>query len=158
MEALVETSEVKKQKLSRKQTKMREISSLFNDSSSFSELRVKLDLAGIDLAAAEQKYTELVASNWPKFLDRFKDAKSEVFSFKKFMKLPIQRSLSTKTLRKPKLPWSIEKQVYTITVKYAVGAGDRVMTSAYRFESDAAKYGIDFEMEAMNTLLYESAF
>lgn len=158
MEAVVEISEVKEQKLSREHTEVREISSLFNDSSSFSELRVKLDLAGVDLALAERKYTELVASNWPKFLDHFKDAKSEVFSFKKFMKLPLQRNSTTKALRKPKLPWSIEKQVYTITVKYAVGAGDRVMTSAYRFESDAAKYGIDFEMEAMNTLLYESAF
>ena len=158
MAAVEEIFEVKKQKLSRDHTKMREISSLFNDSSSFSELRVKLDLAGVDLAAAERKYTELVASNWPKFLDWFKDAKSGIFSFKKFMKLPIRRNLVTKSLRKPKLPWSIEKQVYTITVKYAVGAGDRVMTSAYRFDNEAAKYGIDFEMEAMNTLLYESAF
>ncbi len=150
--------EVKEQKLSRKHAKMREISSLLNDSSSFSELRVKLDLAGVDLAAAEQKYTELVASNWPKFLDRFKDTKSGVFSFKKFMKLPAQRNSATKALGKPRLPWFIEKLKTKITVKYADGSSDRVLTSDCGLFGWSTEYGIDFEIDTMNTLIYESAF
>ena len=158
MAVIEEIFEVKKQKLNRKLTKIREISSLLNDSSSFSELRVKLDLASVDLAEAEQKYTELVASNWPKFLDRFKDAKSGVFSFKKFMELPAQVNSHTKARGKSKLPWCIEKSKDRITVRVEDGANDKWFASDLPLMRELADLGIDGEAEMVSTMLYELAF
>ena len=153
-----EIFEVKRAKLTSEMKRMREISSLFNDSSSFSALRVKLDLAGVDLAAAEQKYTELVASNWPKFLDRFKDADSGVFSFKKFMALPVQDNTLTKARGKTKLPWCIERSKDKITIRVEYGAEDRLFACNISLMGELAELGIDGEAEIVSTMLYELAF
>ena len=153
-----EIVEVKRAKLTPEMKRMREISKIFNSSASFSELRVKLDLASVDLAEAEQKYTELVASNWPKFLDRFKDAKSGVFSFKKFMELPAQVNSHTKARGKTKLPWCIEKSKSEITIRVEDGANDRWFASDLPLMRELADLGIDGEAEMVSTMLYELAF
>ena len=61
--------------------KMQEISKIFNKSSGIPEFKIKLSLAGLDFDKAEQEYTRLVASKWPKFLEMFKHLDKDAFSF-----------------------------------------------------------------------------
>lgn len=160
MEAIVveEIFEVKRAKPTPEMKRMREISKIFNSSASFSELRVKLDLAGIGIDQAEQEYTKQVASVWPKFLERFKDEDGETFSFKKFMELPAQVSSHTKARGKTKLPWCIEKSKGEIRIRVEDGANDRWFASDIPLMRELADLGINGEAEMVSTMLYELAF
>lgn len=153
-----EIVEVKRAKPTPEMKRMREISNIFNSSASFSELKVKLDLAGIDIDQAEQEYTKQVARVWPKFLERFKDEGGETFSFKKFMELPAQVNSHTKARGKTKLPWCIEKSKDRITVRVEDGANDKWFASDLPLMRELADLGIDGEAEMVSTMLYELAF
>ena len=153
-----EIFEVKRAKLTPEMKRMREISKIFNSSASFSELRVKLDLADIGIDQAEQEYTKQVARVWPKFLECFKDEDGETFSFKKFMELPAQVNSYTKTRGKTKLPWCIEKSKGEIRIRVEDGANDRWFASDLPLMKAFADLGIDGEAEMVYTMLYELAF
>lgn len=153
-----EMFEVKRAKLTPEMKRMREISRIFNSSASFSELKVKLDLAGIGIDQAEQEYTKQVARVWPKFLERFKDEDGEIFSFKKFMELPAQVNSHTKARGKSKLPWFIEKSNGRITIRVEDRAKDRWFAGDLPLMRELAELGIDGEAEMVSTMLYELAF
>ena len=154
-----EIFEVKRAKPTPEMERMREISKIFNSTSDISEFKVKLDLAGINFEQAEQEYTKLVAVNWPKFLELFKDLKREVFSFKKYMKQNPRTSSLSGLKAKPKLPWLIKKGKLKTEIKAAVGEQDR----CFRCRCSSLKsleelHGLDLEMELVQTMLYELAF
>lgn len=139
--------------------RMREISKIFNSTSSISEFKVKLDLVGISFERAEMEYTALVASEWPKFLELFKNKKSSIFSFKKYMEQPERGSTLSGLKAKPKLPWIIKKGKTKTEIKAAVGEKD----SCFGCRCGSLKeledlHGLDLEMELVLTTLYELAF
>lgn len=160
MEAIEEFFEVKKTKPTTPEMKrMREISKIFNSTSSISEFKVKLDLVGISFERAETEYTALVASKWPKFLELFKDKKSGIFSFKKYMEQSEKTSTLTGLKAKPKLPWIIKKGKIKIEVKIAVGEKYRCFNCRYESPKELEDlHGLDLEMELVQTMLYELAF
>ena len=139
--------------------RMREISKIFNSATDISEFKVKLDLAGISFEQAEKEYTKLVAANWPKFLELFKDPKREVFSFRKYMKLKPRTSSLSGLKSKPKLPWMIKKGKLKTEIKAAVGEQDKCFgCRCSSLKSLKELHGFDFEMELVQTMLYELAF
>ena len=160
MEAIEEFFEVKKTKPpTPEMERMREISKIFNSTSSISEFKVKLDLVGISFERAEMEYTALVASKWPKFLELFKSKKSGIFSFKKYMEQPERGSTLSGLKAKPKLPWIIKKGKTKTEIKAAVGEKD----SCFGCRCGSLKeledlHGLDLEMELVQTMLYELAF
>ena len=138
---------------------MREISKIFNSTSSISEFKVKLDLVGISFERAEMEYTTLVASKWPKFLELFKDKKSGIFSFKKYMEQSERTSTLSGLKAKPKLPWIIKKGKTKIEVKTAVGEKHRCFNCSYESPKELEDlHGLDLEMELVQTILYKLAF
>ena len=150
---------VKKSKPSQKMLKMREASLIFNSSKSIEEFKVKLNLAGIDFDKLEKDYTDLVASNWPKFLERFKEAKRDVFSFKKYMKIPAMTNTFTGIIGKPRLPWEIKKsRSGKISIKCAAREdADRSFGMTFSGETEIFA-NLDVEADLVNTMLYEISF
>lgn len=139
--------------------KMQEISKIFNKSSSISEFKIKLSLAGIDFDKAEQEYTRLVASKWPKFLEMFKHSDKDAFSFKQYMDVGAQTNIVTKKSSKPRLPCSIKRTDTQIAIKSAGDDGCRKFGCKHdSFEALGKFHGIDFEAEIVRTMLYELAF
>ena len=139
--------------------KMQEISKIFNKSSSISEFKIKLSLAGIDFDKAEQEYTRLVASKWSKFLEMFKHPNKDAFSFKRYMDVGIQTNVITKKSSKPRLPCSIKRTDTQIAIKSAGDDGCRKFGCKHdSFEALGKLHGIDFEAEMVRTMLYELAF
>ncbi len=139
--------------------KMQEISKIFNKSSSISEFKIKLSLADVDFDKAEQEYTRLVASKWPKFLEMFKHLNKDVFSFKRYMDVGIQTNTITKKSSKPRLPCSIKRTDTQIAIKSADDVGCRKFGCKHdSFEALGKLHGIDFEAEMVRTMLYELAF
>jgi len=139
--------------------KMQEISKIFNKSSSISEFKIKLSLAGIDFDKAEQEYTRLVASKWPKFLEMFKHPDKDAFSFKRYMDVGVQTNTVTKKSSKPRLPCSIKRTDTQIAIKSASDDGCRKFGCQHdSFEALGKLHGIDFEAEIVRTMLYELAF
>lgn len=139
--------------------KMQEVSKIFNKSSSISEFKIKLSLAGIGFDKAEQEYTRLVASKWPKFLEMFKHRSKNIFSFKRYMDVETQTNIVTKKSSKPRLPCSIKRTDTQIAIKSAVDDGYRKFGCKHdSFEALGKFHGIDFEAEMVRTMLYELAF
>ena len=160
MEAIEEFFEVKKNKPKiPEMERMREISKIFNSTSNISEFKVKLDLVGISFERAEMEYTALVASKWPKFLELFKDKKSGIFSFKKYMEQSERTSTLSGLKAKPKLPWIIKKGKTKIEIKAADGEKDRCFgCSCGSLKELEDLHGLDLEMDLVLTTLYELAF
>lgn len=162
MEAIYieETFEVKKTKPTTIESeRMREISKIFNSTTDISEFKVKLDLVGMSFEQVEKEYTKLVAANWPKFLELFKDPKREVFSFKKYMKQNPKTNSISGFKAKPKLPWMIKKGKLKTEIKTADGEQDRCFSCrCSSLKSLKELHGFDFEMELVQTMLYELAF
>lgn len=160
MEAIEEFFEVKKTKLiTPEMERMREISKIFNSTSSISEFKMKLDLVGISFERAEMEYTALVASKWPKFLELFKGKKSGIFSFKKYMEQSERTNTLSGLKAKPKLPWIIEKGKTKTEIKAAVGEKDRCFSCRCGSLKELEDlHGLDLEMELVQTMLYELAF
>lgn len=139
--------------------KMQEISKIFNKSSSISEFKIKLSLAGIDFDKAEQEYTRLVASKWPKFLEMFKHPDKDAFSFKLYMDVGAQTNAVSKKSSKPRLPCSIKRTNTQIAIKSADDASFRKFGCKHgSFEALEKFHEIDFEAEMVRTMLYELAF
>lgn len=139
--------------------KMQEISKIFNKSSSISEFKIKLSLVGIDFDKAEQEYTRLVASKWPKFLEMFKHRSKNIFSFKQYMDVGVQTNIVTKKSSRPRLPCSIKRTDTQIAIKSVGDDGCRKFGCKHdSFEALEKLHGIDFEAEMVRTMLYELAF
>lgn len=140
--------------------KMQEISKIFNKSSSISELKIKFALADIDFDKAEQEYTRLVASKWPKFLDMFKHSNKDVFSFKRYMDIGAQTSSVNNKSPKPRLPCSIKKTSTQVAMKTAGDDGCRKFGCHCRSFKILEEFihGIDFEAEMVKTMLYNLTF
>ena len=160
MEAIEEFSEVKKTKpTTPEMERMREISRIFNSTSSISEFKVKLDLVGISFERAEMEYTALVASKWPKFLELFKGKKSGIFSFKKYMEQPERTSTLSGLKAKPKLPWIIKKSKTMIEIRVAVGEKYRCFNCRCEIPKELEDlHGLYTDIESVQTMLYELAF
>ena len=140
--------------------KMQEISKIFNKSSSISEFKIKLSLAGLDFDKAEQEYTRLVASKWPKFLEMFKHPSKDAFSFKQYMDVGTQTNAMTKKSSRPKLPCSIKRTNTQIAIKTVGDVGLRKFVCKHNGSCDELRklHGIDFEADMVRTMLYELAF
>ena len=140
--------------------KMQEISKIFNKSSSISEFKIKLSLAGLDFDKAEQEYTRLVDKKWPKFLEMFKHPDKDAFSFKRYMDVWTQTNAVTKKSSKLKLPCSIKRTNTRIAMKTAEDASLRKFVIKHHgsFEALGKLHGIDFEADMVRNMLYELAF
>ena len=140
--------------------KMQEISKIFNKSSGIPEFKIKLSLAGLDFDKAEQEYTRLVASKWPKFLEMLKHLDKDAFSFKRYMDVGTQTNAVTKKSSRPKLPCNIKRTNTQIAMKTAGDASLRKFVIKHHgsFEALRKLHGIDFEADMVRTMLYELAF
>lgn len=117
-------------------------------------------MADIDFDKAEQEYTRLVASKWPKFLEMFKHSDKDVFSFKRYMDIGAQTSSVNNKSPKPRLPCSIKKTSTQVAMKTAGDDGFRKFgcgCSSFKILEEFI-HGIDFEAEMVKTMLYNLTF
>ena len=131
-----------------------EAAELFNKAKNFAEFKVLLDLAQIQLEDFERDYFE-IAQQHPVFA-KFIGKLGERFDSKSYMRLKPSKIYDPKvTTNRFILPcWFKKDEFGDISM---VLPNNRVISISYseEFAEDMRKFGIDPELELVNSLMYE---
>lgn len=138
---------------------IREAVNAFNRSRSFDVFMIELDLLDIDLDEFQKAYANKVASKWPYFLDKFVIKDTGAFDLKKFTS---QKTSANEG--RMKLPFKIFKaKVSSINQNDGMktvllfNKNGSIYSSSFIAFPDAEKYGIDFEAEMYESVMYEAS-
>ncbi len=139
---------------------LRVVTEALNASVDDAEMRIKLDLAGINLPVVQLKkiYTEQVAKKWPKFFECFRDPDTDLFDFEKFKTGKLAKSFSPLEC-KPKLPWEITVDGVTLQLKVAINSTEDkiIRINPGIFSELGSTHGIDGELECVRMALLDLA-